>query len=64
MLLPPGWFSATDLSMIQPENNAKGKNLPALDREEHMRIYLFGQSFMSISSPSSTSGFAITLSIG
>jgi hypothetical protein len=49
--------------MIRPENNAKGRNLHAPDREEHMRIYLFGQPCMSISSPSSTSDFAITLSI-
>ena len=42
------------LSMIRPENNAKGRNLHAPDREEHMRIYLFDQPFVSISSPSST----------
>ena len=49
--------------MIRPENNAKGRNLHAPDREEPMRIYLFDQLFVNISSPSSTSDFAITLSI-
>jgi hypothetical protein len=51
------------LSMIRPENNAKGRNLHAPDKEEHMRIYIFDQPFMSILSPNSASDFAITLSI-
>jgi hypothetical protein len=36
--------------MIRPENNAKGRNLHAPDKEEHMRIYVSGQPFVSISS--------------
>ncbi len=48
---------------MRPENSAKGRNLHTPDREEPMRIYVFDQPFMSLSSPSSTSDVAITLSI-
>ncbi len=50
-LLPPSfdyvWWPLWGLSMIRPENNAKGSNLHAPDSEEHMRTYVFGQPFMA-----------------